>query len=86
MTVIPLGGVSYLMLDGQDGGERPTQDTAAFVVLKSAAISVTHSETVKKSNASQVQPRKPMMNMSHWCKVNSPRTAKGLLSLIYSAC
>jgi hypothetical protein len=43
-----------------------TQETFAFEVLKSAAMSVMFNETVKKSNASHVQPKKPAKNMSHW--------------------
>jgi hypothetical protein len=35
-------------------------------------------DTVKKSNASQVHPKKPTRNMSHWWEVSSRRTEIGL--------
>lgn len=42
------------------------QDTSAFETPRSLAISVMVSETVKKSNASQVQLMNPTKNIIHW--------------------
>jgi hypothetical protein len=56
-------------------------DTSALVTPKSFAMSVMLRETVKKSKASQVQPKKPARNMSHWCLSSSRMTAMGLRSL-----
>lgn len=46
-------------------GTRHTQVILVTDSLKSAAISVTVMDTVKKSKASHVQPRKPARNISH---------------------
>lgn len=48
-----------------------THETAASDAWNVAASSVNVMETVKKSNASQVQPRKPTVNINHWWSVNS---------------
>jgi hypothetical protein len=56
--------------------EKPWQSLTE--VSKSFAISVTVIDTVKKSNESQVHPKKPTRNMSHWWVVSSRRTEIGL--------
>jgi hypothetical protein len=40
-------------------------------------------DTVKKSKASHVHPRKPAANISHWWDVSSRKIATGFLNLFY---
>lgn len=55
-----------------------THDTSLFSTPKSFAISVMHNDTVKKSKASHVQPRKPTQNISHWWRSSWRRISIGL--------
>ena len=81
VTVMPYDFVS-LMSDCSSPTQLPlTHVTAVFVSPNSSAISVTHRETVKKSKASQVQPKNPQKNISHWCVSSSLSTAMGDRSL-----
>lgn len=60
VTVRPLQVSKFHIDDGSI-----THETSELDTPKSLAISVIVNDTVKKSKASQVQPRKPTMNISH---------------------